>query len=123
MGGKSGTTNESMDTWFMGFTPKLLAVTYIGQDTPKTLGKRATGSTVALPIFIDFMEKVYKDEPSLPFKKPDSIVEILVDPDTGKPTNDSSGILEAFKKGEDPKTYVPNNDTTIEEKENSSGIY
>ncbi|WP_341754905.1 penicillin-binding protein 1A [Candidatus Tisiphia endosymbiont of Dioctria rufipes] len=94
--GKSGTTNDSMDTWFIGFTPKIVVGTYIGYDTPKTLGKTATGSSVALPIFIDFMEKAYSDIPSLAFKVPKSIRLLPINPTTGKVTS-SSSIMEAFK--------------------------
>ena len=68
MGGKTGTTNDSKDTWFVGFTPNIVVGTYIGFDTPKDMGKREGGATVALPVFIDFMEHAYKDVPSRPFK-------------------------------------------------------
>ncbi len=93
---KTGTTNESMDTWFIAFTPKIIVGIYIGYDTPKTLGKSATGSTVALPIFIDFMKKVYSDTPSLAFKVPKSIKLLPIDLKTGKITSYSDN-MEAFK--------------------------
>lgn len=67
MGGKTGTTNESMDTWFVGFTPNIVVGSYVGFDTPKTLGKTATGATVVLPIVVDFMTNAMKDIPSIPF--------------------------------------------------------
>lgn len=95
--GKTGTTNDSRDTWFIGFTPCLVVGTYIGYDTPKDMGKRETGSSVALPVFIDFMENAYKDVPSLPFKKPESIKLVAVDPETGSSSNSKKAILEAFK--------------------------
>lgn len=96
IGGKTGTSNDSKDTWFIGFSPKIVVGSYIGYDFPRSLGKRATGSSVVLPIFIDFMSNVYKDEPSLPFKVPDSIKLIAVDRATGKITP-SGSIMEAFK--------------------------
>ncbi len=96
IGGKTGTSNDSKDTWFVGFTPKIVVGSYVGYDTPKELGKRATGSNVVLPIFIDFMSNAYKDEPSLPFKVPDSIKLIAVDRATGKITP-SGTVIEAFK--------------------------
>ncbi len=96
IGGKTGTSNDSKDTWFVGFTPKIVVGSYMGYDTPKELGKRATGSNVVLPIFIDFMSNAYKDEPSLPFKVPDSIKLIAVDRATGKITP-SGTVIEAFK--------------------------
>lgn len=96
IGGKTGTSNDSKDTWFIGFTPKIVVGSYVGYDTPKELGKRATGSNVVLPIFIDFMSNAYKDEPVLPFKVPDSIKLIAVDRATGKITP-SGAVIEAFK--------------------------
>ncbi|MCC8417926.1 MAG: penicillin-binding protein 1A [Rickettsia endosymbiont of Bryobia graminum] len=93
---KSGTTNDSKDVWFVGFTPKIIVGTYIGYDNPKNMGKTATGSSVAMPIFISFMEKAYADVPSLDFKIPDSIKLIPVDRRTGRITA-SGDIMEAFK--------------------------
>jgi penicillin-binding protein 1A len=120
MAGKTGTTNDSMDTWFNGLTPKLATVIYIGHDTPKDLGKRASGATVALPVFINFMEHGYK-EPSLPFKKPSTIVEIKIDPATGKPSDEPGAILEDFKEGFTPGQYTTESGPT--NVENDSGIY
>ena len=123
--GKTGTTNDSLDTWFVGYTPILATATYIGHDTPKTLGKSATGSSIPLPIFIDFMANAYKDVPSLAFRVPDSIVEIRVDPVTGKQYDGPGSILEAFKKDNDD--HQPNDEREIrsapEERENDAGIY
>ena len=123
--GKTGTTNDSLDTWFIGYTPILATATYIGHDTPKTLGKSATGSSIPLPIFIDFMANAYKDVPSLAFRVPDSIVEIRVDPVTGKQYDGPGSILEAFKKDNDD--HQPNDEREIrsapEERENDAGIY
>ncbi|AFB21501.1 penicillin-binding protein 1A [Rickettsia canadensis] len=96
IGGKTGTSNDSKDTWFVGFTPKIVVGSYVGYDTPRTLGQRATGSNVVLPIFIDFMSNAYKDEPVLPFKVPDSIKLLAVDRATGKITPNGS-VIEAFK--------------------------
>lgn len=67
MGGKTGSTNDSKSVWFVGFTPTIVVGTYVGFDSPKDLGKRATGSSVALPIYIDFVSNALKDVPSLPF--------------------------------------------------------
>ncbi|OZG31765.1 penicillin-binding protein 1A [Rickettsia endosymbiont of Culicoides newsteadi] len=127
--GKSGTTNESMDTWFIGFTPKIIVGTYIGYDTPKTLGKTATGSSVALPIFIDFMEKAYSDIPSLAFKIPESIKLLPVNPQTGKITS-SGSIMEAFKTHDiqilDYQQETQDNDdfhNISPEKDNSQEVY
>ncbi len=67
MGGKTGSTNDSKSVWFFGFTPTIVVGTYVGFDTPKDLGRRSTGGTVALPIYIDFISNALKDVPSLPF--------------------------------------------------------
>jgi len=100
--GKTGTTNDSKDTWFVGFTPRIIVGTYIGYDTPKDMGKRDTGSTVALPVFINFMEQVYTDIPSLEFKVPESIRLVSVDPKTGTNMSGKGSILEAFKINDAP---------------------
>lgn len=123
--GKTGTTNDSLDTWFIGYTPILATATYIGHDAPKTLGKSATGSSVALPIFIDFMENAYKDVPSLPFKVPDSIVQIKIDPATGKPYDGPGAIVESFKKEDDhhPQEGGGESDKGTHEQESNTGIY
>ena len=122
---KTGTTNESFDTWFIGLTPILATATYVGFDAPKTLGKRAVGGTVALPIYLDFMANAYKDVPSLPFKVPDSIVQIKVDPVTGKPYDGPGAILEAFKKDENHHDthHEENEDNVPAERDNEAGIY
>ena len=106
--GKTGTSNEGKDTWFIGFTPKILVGTYIGYDTPKTLGKRATGATVALPVFIEFMKNGYKDVPSVDFEVPDSVELISIDHHTGQVSTGKGSIMEAFRK----KNYerLENND-------------
>ena len=100
--GKTGTTNDSKDTWFVGFTPRIIVGTYIGYDSPKDMGKRDTGSTVALPVFINFMEQVYTDIPSLEFKVPESIRLVPIDPRTGTNMSGKGSILEAFKINDAP---------------------
>lgn len=120
--GKTGTTNDSMDTWFAGFTPKILGLAYIGHDNPKDLGKRDTGATVALPVFVDFMQNGYK-EPSLPFKVPDSVIEKRVDHATGRESKSEDAIIEYFKPGffdPNPKPPETEAETHIEAE---SGIY
>lgn len=71
VGGKTGSTNDSKDVWFEGFTPDVVVGTYIGYDNPKALRKNDTGGTVALPIFVDFMAKAMADVPSKPFYFPE----------------------------------------------------
>ena len=82
--GKTGTTNNSYDSWFVGFTPDLVAGAYVGFDMPRSLGKKETGASIALPVFVDFMKQALKDTPSTPFRIPSSVKFVKIDFDTGK---------------------------------------
>lgn len=95
--GKTGTTNEAKDTWFIGFTPRIVVGTYVGFDQPKSLGKKVYGSTVATPIFVEFMKNAYQ-EPSLDFEIPANIRLGPITYETGKISDNGSGnFMEAFK--------------------------
>lgn len=85
LGGKTGTTNESRDTWFIGFSPDLVVGTYIGYDTPRTMGQKETGSRVALPAFIHFMQHALKDTPATDFRIPAGIQQVSINGATGQP--------------------------------------
>ena len=74
LAGKTGTTNEFVDAWFCGYTPALVAVSWVGFDQPKTLGKNQTGGVVALPIWVGYMEKVLGEVPELARSMPDGVV-------------------------------------------------
>src|SRR3954471_14925353 len=74
LAGKTGTTNEFVDAWFAGYQPNLVAISWVGFDQPKTLGKNQTGSVVALPVWIGYMEKVLKDVPETARVVPDGVV-------------------------------------------------
>lgn len=104
LAGKTGTTNDSIDTWFMGFTPDLVVGVFVGYDEPRSLGKRETGSRTALPIFKAFMEKAVKGQPVRPFPVPKGIQLVRVNHDTGRLARpgDTNVILEAFKDGNVP---------------------
>lgn len=106
LAGKTGTTNNSRDAWFIGFSPDLAVGVYTGFDTPKTLGKKETGSSVAAPIFKSFMEEALKDVPATPFRVPEGMRQIRVNPKTGRRVSplDSAGIWEAFVPGTDPES-------------------
>ena len=84
VGGKTGTTNNSIDSWFVGFSPDLVMAVYVGFDNPKTLGKEETGSSVSLPIFINFMKEALKNTQSTPFRIPSDIKFEKIDRTTGK---------------------------------------
>lgn len=102
--GKTGTTNESRDVWFIGFTPDLVAAVYVGFDEPKTLGGHETGATVAVPIFGDFMKKAMEGKPAVPFRVPDGLRYVRVDPVTGREVEAGTpgAIWEGFKPGTEP---------------------
>ena len=108
LGGKTGTTNNNMDTWFVGFSPDLTVGVFVGFDKPKSLGKTETGSSVAVPIFRDFMKAALIGKPSIPFRVPNGIRFVRVNPLTGKRSKrgDRFVILEAFKAGTEPKTTI-----------------
>ncbi len=112
IGGKTGSTNDSKDVWFIGFKKDLVVGVYLGYDTPKSLGKKSTGSNVALPIFVDFMSKVIQKSPPMEFIPPPSIKLVNVDPATGE-IIDTGGILEAFKINKFQESI--NNDEKIED--------
>jgi len=99
LAGKTGTTNENMDAWFLGFTSKLVIGAYVGFDEPKSLGKYETGAKAALPIFKKFVKKIVKKRDALPFKIPKDVNLVLVDVETGLEPNDKTKkvIYESFK--------------------------
>jgi len=78
LAGKTGTTNEFVDAWFAGYQPNLVAVAWVGFDQPKTLGKNQTGSVVALPIWLGYMEKILRDMPEVMRQMPPGIVTMPV---------------------------------------------
>jgi len=102
--GKTGTTNDNTNGWFIGFTPDLAIGVFIGYDRPRPLGKRETGSTVAVPIFGDFLMRSQIDKPVIPFRRPNDIQVIPVHAETGERVlpKDPQAILEIFKPGQWP---------------------
>lgn len=102
LAGKTGTTNDAKDVWFVGFSPDLAVGVYMGFDKPKSLGSSATAGQYAAPIFRDFMMAALKDKPATPFRVPAGIKLIRVDPKTGMRSGGEGGILEAFKPGTAP---------------------
>ncbi|MDR0678591.1 MAG: PBP1A family penicillin-binding protein [Holosporaceae bacterium] len=109
--GKTGTSNESKDTWFIGYTPNIAVGVFIGfDDHSKSLGKNANGTNTALPIFIDFMVEAKKYLKSKPFKVPRGIKLRKIDMETGgiHSENSKNTIVEAFKEEEDEDSNVIN---------------
>lgn len=102
--GKTGTTNEEKDAWFIGYTPDLVVGVFIGYDTPRPMGKGMTGGHVAAPIFGDFMRMVLADKKAVPFRIPPGIKLVRVSLRTGMRAQggEPESVLEAFKPYEDP---------------------
>lgn len=123
LGGKTGTTNDSLDSWFIGFSPDLTVGVFVGFDRPRTLGRMETGASAALPIFMDFMKNALKDKPDVPFRIPEGVKLVRVDVETGAPpspyTPPKNIIYEAFKTNNPvaPATEggeLPGSDGTIQ---------
>ena len=102
--GKTGTTNDSKDAWFVGYSPDLVVGVFVGYDSPRPMGKEATGGAVAVPIFGSFMKLALADKPATPFRIPPGIKLIRVNPSTGlrAQAGDAKSVLEAFKPDEEP---------------------
>ena len=112
--GKTGTTNDYKDAWFIGFTPELVSSVWVGFDNMRTLGKEETGSKAAAPIWVSFMKKALseispfdaKSGEKRPFQVPDGIVTAVIDPATGfLATNETEKMVEFFKEGTVPTEY------------------
>ena len=104
LAGKTGTTNDNTNGWFIGFTPDLAVGVFVGYDTPRQLGKRETGSTVAVPIFGDFIAAAQAGRPVIPFRRPGGVTIIPVNAETGERVmpGDEKAIYEVFKPGQRP---------------------
>jgi penicillin-binding protein 1A len=103
--GKTGTTNDEKDVWFVGFSPDLAVGVYLGYDKPRQIGNRATGGGLAAPIVAEFLKVALADKPAVPFKVPAGIKLIRVDAKSGVRVGGGDGgrvILEAFKPGTAP---------------------
>jgi penicillin-binding protein 1A len=107
LAGKTGTTNEAKDLWFIGFSPDLAVGVFMGYDQPRSLGDSAQASQYAAPIFRDFMKMALADKPDVPFRVPPGIKLISVNAKTGLRSTGQGSILEAFKPGTaPPDTYA-----------------
>ena len=104
LAGKTGTTNEEKDVWFIGYTPDMVVGVFIGYDTPKPMGKGNTGGAIAAPIFGDFLKHALADTPAVPFRVPPGIKLVRVSMKTGLRASgdEPDTILEAFKPNEEP---------------------
>jgi penicillin-binding protein 1A len=104
LAGKTGTTNEEKDAWFIGFSPDLAMGVFIGYDSPQPMGHGETGGELAAPIFADFFKQALKDKPAVPFRTPPDLRQVRVNKKTGQRTdpNDPDAIIEYFKPGTEP---------------------
>ena len=113
--GKTGTTNESRDSWFAGYQPELVAIAWVGRDDNKPLGRGEWGGTAALGIWIDFMEDALKDIPVAEIKQPEGMVPVRISKRTGQATESKRGSLVEYIRdeyrlmtlGPDPVKYRP----------------
>jgi len=102
--GKTGTTNDEKDVWFIGFTPEIAVGVYLGYDKPRHIGYKASGGQLAAPIVRDFLKTVLADKPAVPFRVPPGIKLVRIDSSSGTRAGPGSQkvILEAFKPGTAP---------------------
>jgi len=119
--GKTGTTNSNADTWFVGFTSKLVIGVYVGLDNPKPLGSYETGAKTALPIFKNFIKNAVNKEDARPFKVADNILMMVIDPITGKRAESDSKktIIEAYKNINKQKKNILDQDINNRLKNNN----
>jgi penicillin-binding protein 1A len=106
LAGKTGTTNDSKDAWFIGFTPDLVFGAYVGFDKPRTLGRKETGASTALPIIKQFLESAREEDliDATPFRVPSGVSLMQVNAKTGRRAypGENNVIWEAFMSGESP---------------------
>lgn len=104
LAGKTGTTNDEMDTWWIGFSPDLAVGIWVGFDAPRSLGAQEQGASAAAPIFRDFMADALRGKPGIPFRIPSGVRLVRVNAETGRPAKpgDRDVILEAFRPGTEP---------------------
>jgi penicillin-binding protein 1A len=102
LAGKTGTTNDAKDLWFVGYSPNLAFGVFMGYDKPRSLGGSAQAALYTAPIFRDFMKMALKDTPDTPFRIPPGIKLISVDVHSGMRASGAGSIMEAFKPGTGP---------------------
>jgi penicillin-binding protein 1A len=107
--GKTGTTNNLYDAWFLGYTPRYTTGVWVGLDQGGSLGKGETGSRTASPIWLDYMQQALEGKPIRTFTVPDGVVFAKIDAKTGLlPINESKNtVFECFKEGTVPTEYTP----------------
>ncbi len=120
--GKTGTTNDQVDAWFIGFTPQVLTGVWTGRDIPRSMGRHETGAHAALPAWLAAMKAFHKNRPVEDFREPEGIEWVMINRKTGRLTSaaDPQAFLEAFKAGTAPQPGVPPSNAPAYEKPLSS---
>jgi penicillin-binding protein 1A len=120
LAGKTGTTDDATDLWFVGFSPSVVAGVWIGYDVKRSLGSAETGGRLALPIWVEFMRKVLPDSKDEDFPVPENVVAVPVDHQPGLRAfpGDPNAITEYFIRGAEPKAayadgLAPTPDATV----------
>ncbi|MBI3988955.1 MAG: PBP1A family penicillin-binding protein [candidate division NC10 bacterium] len=108
LAGKTGTTQEATDVWFIGYTPSLVAGVWVGHDTKRSLGSHESSSHLAVPIWANFMQKVLPSLPEEDFPIPPNVIAIPVDYQTGRPAppDDKTAVIEFFIHGTEPRLTI-----------------
>ena len=121
LAGKTGTTNDNTDAWFVGYTSNLVVGVYVGHDEPQSLGRYETGSKTAMPIFKSFIKKAIKKGDARPFKVSKNIKFLVVDQKTGRKADflSKSTIIEAFKKNDLTKNLTNNENLNLKVDKNN----
>jgi membrane carboxypeptidase/penicillin-binding protein len=107
--GKTGTTDDYRDAWFVGYTPQMVTGVWVGYDKPQPGGKGFTGGAVAAPIWERFMRKAVAAKPAGDFSKPDTVVSVSIDPTTGYLATENCPVKrdEFYIAGTEPTEYCP----------------
>lgn len=106
LAGKTGTTNNTIDAWFAGYTSHEVAVSWMGYDQPRSLGKVETGGRAALPIWIQYMKAALKDKPDLPYHEPAGLMSLRIDPITGTLVESGDYGIDEFFYNENPPPFL-----------------
>ena len=117
--GKTGTTDNLDDAWFVGYTPDYVTAVWVGFDEERSLGASETGASAASPIWLGFMKRILADKPARYFEVPPGVVFSKIDAETGLlPIDESESIIyECFKEGTAPTEHTPRPDTMVEEEQ------
>jgi penicillin-binding protein 1A len=106
--GKTGTSNDNRDAWFAGYTPDLVAASWVGFDDFSPLGNSETGGRAALPVWLEFMKGATAERPRAEFEMPPDVEQVRIDPKTGlRSPDETAGRLEVFAEGTAPVDFAP----------------